>query len=43
MAELRVGAILVLDDDELRGVFSERDLMMRVVVEGRSPESHRSE
>src|SRR5437660_11451646 len=39
MAELRVGAILVLDQDELRGVFSERDLMMRVVVEGRNPES----
>ena len=37
MAELRVGAILVLKDGELRGVFSERDLMNRVVLEGRDP------
>jgi signal-transduction protein with cAMP-binding, CBS, and nucleotidyltransferase domain len=39
MAELHVGAILVLEQDELRGVFSERDLMTRVVVERRDPES----
>jgi CBS domain-containing protein len=38
MAELQVGAILVLDGGELRGVFSERDLMRRVVVERRDPE-----
>ena len=34
MAELHVGAILVVQDGELRGVFSERDIMMRVVIEG---------
>ena len=34
MAALNVGAILVLDRAELRGVFSERDLMKRVVVGG---------
>jgi CBS domain-containing protein len=39
MAELHVGAILVLAGDELRGLFSERDLMTRVVVEGRNPET----
>ena len=39
MADLRVGAILVLDGEELRGLFSERDLMTRVVVEGRNPET----
>ena len=39
MAELRVGAILVLENDELRGLFSERDLMTRVGVERRDPES----
>src|SRR6266851_6726006 len=39
MAELHVGAILVLEEGELRGLFSERDLMTRVVVERRDPES----
>jgi len=32
MADLHVGAILVFNGLELRGVFSERDLMKRVVV-----------
>jgi CBS domain-containing protein len=35
MADLHVGAILVLGNGGLRGIFSERDLMKRVVVEGR--------
>jgi CBS domain-containing protein len=39
MSELHVGAILVLHDDELRGLFSERDLMKRVVLERLDPES----
>ena len=34
MAELHVGAILVVEDGDLRGVFSERDLLTRVVIEG---------
>jgi CBS domain-containing protein len=38
MAELHVGAILVLNGGHLRGVFSERDLMKRVVLERRDPE-----
>ena len=38
MSELHVGAILVLCGDELCGVFSERDLMKRVVVERRDPD-----
>src|SRR5262245_44007480 len=37
MAELHVGAILVLNGDDLRGLFSERDLMKRVVLEHRDP------
>ncbi len=37
MAELHVGAILVLDGAQLRGVFSERDIMNRVVLEERNP------
>jgi signal-transduction protein with cAMP-binding, CBS, and nucleotidyltransferase domain len=38
MADLHVGAILVLQGDGLRGVFSERDLLKRVVVERLDPE-----
>jgi len=38
MTDLRVGAILIFNQDQLRGVFSERDLMKRVVVERRDPE-----
>ena len=38
MADLHVGAILVLNGCELRGVFSERDLMKRVVLERRDPD-----
>ncbi|MGD0500866.1 MAG: CBS domain-containing protein [Bryobacteraceae bacterium] len=39
MAELHCGAILVLGEGELRGLFSERDLMLRVVLERRDPET----
>ncbi len=41
MSELHVGAILVLRGEEIRGVFSERDLMRRVVVERLDPERTR--
>ena len=37
MSEARIGCIPVLDGERLVGVFSERDLMTRVVVEGRDP------
>ncbi|MEO7649529.1 MAG: CBS domain-containing protein [Bryobacteraceae bacterium] len=37
MAEMKVGAILVLRGTELEGLFSERDLMTRVVVQQRNP------
>jgi len=39
MVELHVGAILVLNGHELRGIFSERDLMRRVVLEKLDPEA----
>ena len=39
MAQLHVGAILVLNGGRLRGVFSERDLMKRVVLEQKDPAS----
>ena len=37
MAEKGIGAVPVLADNRLVGVFSERDLMTRVVVPGRDP------
>jgi len=39
MEKAKVGAILVVDDNQLNGVFTERDLMMRVVLKDKSPES----
>ena len=39
MAELRCGAILVLKDGQLKGIFSERDLMRRVVLAKLDPET----
>jgi signal-transduction protein with cAMP-binding, CBS, and nucleotidyltransferase domain len=39
MADFHVGAILVMDYGQLRGVFSERDLMLRVVLQRRDAES----
>ena len=39
MKEATVGAVLVVNDAELKGVFSERDLMLRVVLEKRNPEN----
>jgi CBS domain-containing protein len=38
MSELHVGAILILNGDQLSGVFSERDLMKRVVLERLDPD-----
>ena len=37
MSEARVGCVPVLDGERLVGVFSERDLMTRVVVERKDP------
>jgi CBS domain-containing protein len=34
-----IGAVAVVDDRTLQGVFTERDLMMRVVLEKRNPET----
>jgi CBS domain-containing protein len=38
MHEEHIGAIAVVDNDRLTGIFSERDLMNRVVLKGRNPE-----
>jgi CBS domain-containing protein len=41
MVNCNVGAVPVLDDTKLVGIFSERDIMRRVVTEGRNPLSTR--
>src|SRR5579871_5360962 len=38
MADLQVGAIVVLNQGQLRGIFSERDIMKRVVIGHLDPE-----
>ena len=37
MVEHNIGAVPILQQGKLIGIFSERDLMYRVVVEGRDP------
>ena len=37
MNDRRVGAVAVVKNDKLAGIFTERDLMIRVVLEGRDP------
>lgn len=37
MAEEGVGAVAVVEKDELRGIFTERDVMLRVVLKNRNP------
>ena len=41
MVERNVGAVAVIRDGDMVGIFSERDLMKRVVSEGRSPDATR--
>ena len=38
MRDRRIGALVVVQDDVLRGIFTERDVVNRVVAEGRDPE-----
>lgn len=41
MAEHGVGAVAVVENGQLRGIFTERDVMMRVVLRHRSPQDTR--
>ena len=41
MKEHRIGAILVLDQGRLAGIFTERDALFRVMAEGRDPAATR--
>jgi len=42
MVEKRVGAVMVLDEGRLLGIFTERDVVVRVVLEGREPSKTRA-
>ncbi|HEV3009278.1 MAG TPA: CBS domain-containing protein, partial [Burkholderiales bacterium] len=37
MREHRIGAILVIHEGRLAGIFTERDALFRVIAEGRDP------
>jgi CBS domain-containing protein len=37
MAKNQVGAVLVVEDETLRGILSERDVVSRVIAEGKDP------
>jgi len=43
MKERRVGAVLVMHEGRLAGIFTERDALFRVVAEGRDPAATRLE
>ncbi len=39
MSENHIGALLVMDEGRLAGIFTERDALSRVLAEGRDPDS----
>ena len=41
MAENRCGSVLVMEDERLLGIFTERDLLVRVVAAGLAPDATR--
>jgi len=43
MAQAQVGSVVVVDGDRLAGIFSERDVMLRMVLAHRDPEQTRVE
>jgi len=43
MGAARIGSVLIVEDGRLTGIFSERDVMLRVVLEHRDPRKTRVE
>jgi CBS domain-containing protein len=43
MASAQIGSVVVADGDRTEGIFTERDVMLRVVLEGRNPTQTRVE
>jgi CBS domain-containing protein len=43
MASAKAGSVVVLDNNRVAGIFSERDVMLRVVLEGRNPKQTKVE
>jgi len=41
MRERRIGALLVIQEGRLAGIFTERDALFRVIAEGRDPDNTR--
>ncbi len=41
MADKAIGSLVVMDDEELRGIMSERDYARKVIIKGRSSENTR--
>ncbi|MGK5092326.1 CBS domain-containing protein [Deltaproteobacteria bacterium TL4] len=39
MGEQKIGTVLIVEDGKLLGIFSERDLLMRVMVQHKNPET----
>lgn len=39
MSDARIGAVVILNDDKLLGIFTERDLLNRVVSVGKDPKN----
>ena len=42
MADKNIGLVVVMEGKAIAGVLSERDCVRRIVLAGKSPESHRS-
>jgi CBS domain-containing protein len=41
MVDANVGSILVIEDDKVRGIFTERDYLRRIALEGRTSKTTR--